>query len=187
MTVRSRDPTGRFSPLSRTCQGTEAGLAEAVDRYRPDAVLVLSHVFDLVPRRLEGSSVVLEPGEPGLDRYLVDEYVRTYDTLTLGGAEVVWFTNPCVQPTFGSTALDNLAFETERIQHVNAAVHRRVHELRPELVLFDMFRVLCPDGRFVDDLGGIKDIRPDGVHLSAEGSRWFADEYGEELLDLALR
>ena len=165
-----RDPTGRFSPLSRTCQGTEAGLAEAVDRYRPDAVLVLSHVFDLVPRRLEGSSVVLEPGEPGLDRYLVDEYVRTYDTLTLGGAEVVWFTNPCVQPTFGSTALDNLAFETERIQHVNAAVHRRVHELRPELVLFDMFRVLCPDGRFVDDLGGIKDIRPDGVHLSAEGS-----------------
>jgi hypothetical protein len=54
------------------------------------------------------------------------------------------------------------------------------------VLLFDMFEALCPDGTFTEDLPGGGDVRPDGVHLSADGSRWFAEQYGSNLLETAL-
>jgi hypothetical protein len=34
----------------------------------------------------------------------------------------------------------------------------------------DLFSELCPNGEYSDDLWGIEDARPDGMHLSDEAS-----------------
>ncbi len=41
---------------------------------------------------------------------------------------------------------------------------------REDVGLFDLFGVLCPEGEFVESLGGVDDLRPDGVHFSKDGS-----------------
>ena len=60
-------------------------------------------------------------------------------------------------------------------------------ELRPQLRRFDLFSVLCPDGVFQNDIGGVHDFRPDGIHYSPAASLWLAQHYGPKILDAGLR
>ena len=56
----------------------------------------------------------------------------------------------------------------------------------PEIEIYDLDARLCDDvGKPLSSTstGGIVP-RPDGIHLSAEGSRWLANEIAEELLGL---
>jgi hypothetical protein len=53
---------------------------------------------------------------------------------------------------------------------------------RPDIERFELDDVLCPDGQFQDEIDGVSPVRVDGIHFSVDGSIWFAEEYGEELL-----
>jgi hypothetical protein len=181
-----RDASGRVVPVPEACVGLADSWAEGVAEFDPDVVLVLSHVFDLQNRRLDDWPGFLAPGDDRFDDYLVEEYTHAVDVLSAGGAQVVWFANPCVHYTFGGAVADG-ALETDRIRYVNDVVLGRLAHARPALKTFDLFKVLCPDGEYVQSMGGVEILRTDGVHFSADGSMWFAKEYGEAVLDLALR
>lgn len=180
---RVRDVAGRDVPVTAGCVGVTDGWAAGVAEFDPDIVLVLSHIFDLQDRQVDGWPGFLAPGDELFDRYLVDEYVRAYDVLASSGARVVWFQNPCV--SYSAPASGDGPFRIERIRYVNDVVLGGLAAARPALRTFDLFDVLCPAGEFVQGMGGVEVLRTDGVHLSSEGSLWFAESYGESILELA--
>ncbi len=92
---------GRESSLSERCQASADGIAEQVADFDPDVVVVLSTIYDLQQRRLDGWDDMRVPGDPGFDEYLANEYANVYDVLSSGGARVVWMTNPCARTTIG--------------------------------------------------------------------------------------
>lgn len=178
-----RSVAGREVPVGAECAAVTERWAAGVDEFDPDLVLVASHIFDLQDRQIPGWPDLLAPGDPAFDDYLVEEYVQAYDVLAASGARVVWFENPCVSYVFPSG--DDGPFRLERIRHVNEVVLGRLRAVRPELHTFDLFDVLCPDGEFVRGLADVDVLRPDGVHLSSEGSLWFAEGHGDSILAFA--
>lgn len=53
--------------------------------------------------------------------------------------------------------------------------------LEPGDEAFDLFSVMCPDGRFDADRG-VRGSRLDGVHFIRGGSMWLAREFGAEIV-----
>ena len=52
---------------------------------------------------------------------------------------------------------------------------------------FDLYAVLCPDGKLLNGADGISPLRVDGIHFTPDGSMWFARTYGDQLLEQGLR
>ncbi len=179
------DGSGREVPMSLECQDVANEWRREVDEFDPDLVVVSSLVFDLQGRRIDGWPGFLAPGDAPFDDFLTDTYVDVVDTLSSSGAEVLWFQNPCAEPLFGTLG-DPASLDTERIRYVNDVILGRVAEARPRLRVFDLFSVLCPDGKFVAGLGGVEAARPDGIHLGPEGSLWLAEHYGAAILETGL-
>ena len=128
--------------MSAVCTGLVDSWAEAAAEFRPDAVIVLSHIFDLQARELAGR--VVAPGDPAFDAHLVERYTNAFDVFSAGGARVVWLTNPC-----GASAAsggDPGAFDPDRVRHANEDLLPAVQAVRPELRIFDLHAALCEDG-----------------------------------------
>jgi lysophospholipase L1-like esterase len=99
----------------------------------------------------------------------------------------VWVQGPCARAPKpnGEPGGSEGAYSTDRIRHLNDTILPALVAERPDVELFDLFSVLCPDGEFVPEFDGIE-LRPDGVHFSAEGSAWVADRIGSELIRTGL-
>ena len=129
------------------------------------------------------------PGDPGFDDYLVGEYVQVYDALSSGGAKVLWLNNPCAQRTAGPWPSDSRGgpLAPDRIAHANDAIIGELSAQRPDVHVFDLYAVMCPDGKPMNRAGGVEPLRVDGIHFTPDGSLWFARTYGDQLLDEGLR
>jgi len=180
--------SGRVEPTPERCREVQQGWVAQVQQFKPDLVIVLSSIWDNQQRRLPRWPKMLVPGDPTFDDYLVQAYTAAYDIFAAHGAKVLWMKSPCAHPGFGPWPHDNQGnpWGTDRIRHVNDVVLPRVERARPALRFFDLFSVVCPDGRFQNDIGGVRDFRPDGMHFSAEASIWIADHYGKKMLDTGL-
>jgi hypothetical protein len=177
---------GRHEPVPANCRGVVARWAQGVKKFRPDIVIVLSSIFDLQSRHLDGWSGYLGPSDVKFDNYMINAYADAYDALSSTGAHVIWFKNPCVNYLLGDAGGIAGSFDDARIRYTNAVVLGGLAKVRPQIRFFDLCKVLCPQGQFVTSLGGVPVVRTDGVHFSADGSRWFADTYAQKLVDLGL-
>ena len=180
------DAGGRETPFPDRCQTVLDDFTDQIEEFDPDVVLVLSTRFDLAPRRLAAWDDFEVPGDPKADDYLVDSYTKAYDALSAGGAKVVWLRSPCPPESFDTGFGRELhPLQNETVVHVNDVVLGRVAEQRPDLRFFDLYGALCPDGQYHEGQDGIEHVRPDGIHFSAESSRWLANTYGQQMIDAA--
>jgi hypothetical protein len=180
-------PNGGPTTVGARCQAIWSEWAEEVRSFRPDVVIVLSELFDLAPRKLEGWSAYLNPGDRAFDDYMVREYQRAYDIFASHGARVVWIEPPCAR--IAVTALSSLgrgALSVDRVKYFDDVLLHRFAASERAVKLYNLFPILCPTGDFVQKIDGIV-LRPDGVHFGTAGSMWFAEHYGSQLLDLARR
>ena len=175
---------GRHEPVPANCRGVVERWAQGVKKFRPDIVIVLSAIFDLQSRHIDGWSGFLGPADTQFDDYLVNAYADAYDALSSTGAQVIWVKNPCVHYLFGNAGGIVGSFDNTRIRYANDIILGRLAKVRPKIRFFDLYHVLCPNGQFVNNIGGVNVIRTDGVHFSPAGSRWFANTYAQQLLDL---
>ena len=180
---------GREVSVPERCRAVQAGWRSRVARFRPDLVIVMSTIYDTQQRRVGDWPSMLVPGDRAFDDYLTKKYADAYDILSSTGAHVVWMESPCARPSVGPWPVDDRGgpLSTPRVKHVDDVVLARVVRLRPQLRRFDLFRVLCPDGVFRNDIGGVHDFRPDGIHYSPEASLWLARHYGQQILDAGLK
>jgi hypothetical protein len=179
---------GRVVPELRRCHEVQQGWVSQVQQFKPDLVIVLSSIWDNQQRQLSTWPRMLVPGDPAFDDYLVQAYTAAYDIFAAHGAKVLWMKSPCAHPGLGPWPHDSRGNPegTNRIRHVNDVVLPRVARARPALRFFDLFSVVCPDGRFEKDVGGVRDFRPDGMHFSPDASIWIADHYGKKMLETGL-
>jgi hypothetical protein len=176
------------APVSEPCLHIREGWKEQIAQFDPDVVIVFSTIWDQQDRRLPGWDAMEQPGDPAFDDYLLREYRESVDILSASGAKIVWVKGPCARSfdiTGKNPGTSTGAFDTARAKHIGDVTLEQLTEERPDVALFDLFPVLCPNGEFVEDLDGVT-VRPDGVHFSAEGSKWVADRVGEPLLELGL-
>lgn len=171
-----------LGPLPPDCATAAADLPAQLAEFRPTAVIVLSTIWDLADRRLDGWPRPEHPGDPQFDAYLLDRYGAFVDGAHAAGATVVWLTVPCADPTHGGlpfgTPRTRTAFEASRRRHVNEVLLPQLVASRPGAVrLADLDGAVCPGGRFREQVGPVRDGRPDGLHFSDAAARWLAATY----------
>jgi peptidoglycan/LPS O-acetylase OafA/YrhL len=159
------------------CVAAVEAWSSNVAEFDPDVVLVLSSLRDVQDRRLDGDADFGVIGDSRIDDHLVGVYTRAVDTLSGGGATVVWMKPPCLRyvSPFGGGGEAPAAFEPQRIERLKADVLPVVAQARPDMVLFGLDEILCPGGDFLESTAGLTDIRPDGAHLSVDASVWLAE------------
>jgi hypothetical protein len=174
---------GAELPPSAECIDAVETWPDNIERFDPDLVLVLSGLRDAQDRDLEGDGTFAAVGTPALDDHLVDSYVAATDVLSAGGATVVWLSPPCVRLLGGlGGEVDEDLFDPSRMVALRAVVDRAAAE-RPEVAeVYDLDAVLCPGGEFLASADGVEEIRPDGIHLSVDGSLWLAERLYRDLL-----
>jgi peptidoglycan/LPS O-acetylase OafA/YrhL len=176
---------GAERPPLPECIDAVATWPDNIEHFDPDLVLVLSGLRDAQDRDLEGDGTFAAIGTPALDEHLVDRFVAATDVLSAGGATVVWLSPPCVRLLAAlGEEIDDEHFDPSHMAALRAVVDRAAAE-RPDVAeVYDLHAVLCPGGEFLESADGVDDLRPDGIHLSVDGSLWLAERlYGDLLAD----
>jgi peptidoglycan/LPS O-acetylase OafA/YrhL len=169
--ILSNGPT----PVEPVCNDWEARWRAQLDDFKPDVVVMLTGLWDLADRRLPTWDGFHHVGEPVADEYLVDEYVKATDLLSESGASVVWLNAPCYADRILPGPLANTnALRPERTQWFDDEVLPRFAAADPDVTLVDLAGFVCPDGVFTQEFGGLKGVRPDGVHFSDDASALIA-------------
>ncbi|MEQ8842888.1 MAG: acyltransferase family protein [Acidimicrobiales bacterium] len=177
--------TGEPRAISDECVDAVGGLDAKVRSFEPDMVVVLTSAWDVGDRRLEAWPEPLSIGDPQFDAYLTDEYRQVADTLTGGGATVVWMLAPCFDRGLENNPLGVSGDwgGARELAVLNDDILPSVAAHNPgRVVLYDLADVLCPDGEPLREADGVSPIRSDGVHFSVDGSAWFAENHSTELL-----
>ena len=90
---------------SARCNDWAAIRARELEELQPDVVVVSHGVFDVLDRRLPGSSAWQHLGQPDYDEYVRRELTELRGVLSSRGARVVWLTTPYIQTGGDETGL----------------------------------------------------------------------------------
>lgn len=169
-----RDPATASDPevVGNACLNWPEFWEDRIERFRPDVVVVLSGVWDLRPRRLEGTTRQIVAGDAEFDARLLAEYRLAVDIASAGGARVVWLNSPCIGPGYERSPLGRAgALDRARIEHLNRVLVPALVASRPRQVqLFDLFAEVCPGGRYVRSVNGLVTTRLDFLHIAPGGA-----------------
>lgn len=172
---------GLYSDQER-CGLLERLWNQTVDIWRPNVVVLLTGAWEVFDREIGGEWVSFgsDAFRAALDRRLE----AVYRAATRYGARLVILTTPCFDPP------DTLSWGAERrdpdrIAWLNRQ-WRRFAAAHPDRVsVLDLEALVCPDGRYTDRIDGRVVRRSDGVHFTAEGSRYVWRWLAPRLRELA--
>jgi len=162
--------SGADGPATPGCKDWQTKWPEFVQEDHPQVVALLLGRWEAVDHRYQGQWTHI--GEPLWDNHLEAELQQAIDIFTGGGAKVILFTMPYVDPAEapdGSTYPEN---QPSRADAYNALV-RRVAAANPNTVtVYDLNKVLDPDGHFTSEVDGVNVRWSDGIHISLTGGLW---------------
>lgn len=147
----------------------------------PDVVLLSSGIWEVVDRRLPGDNRFRSIGDPGVDRYLLREWLSAVDTLAADGATVVLATYPHFRAGLDQGFSDLPESDPARVDRLNEII-REVASLRPGVTT-----VLDVQAWLAEQPGGEHDTakRDDGLHFSDDYAPTIAAWMGPQLLQIA--
>ena len=158
----------------------------ATDRYKalrefaPDVIVIQDGINEMFDRKLPEWDDFRRPGDPRFDRWLIEEYQQLLADHGDGVAVVV--TNALCGDWGRYEAFDEMSDPDLRISSLNATVYPRL----PNVTEADIFNRVCPGGRYTDEVEGVPDGRPDGLHFSDEAAAALARNWlGPLVLDAA--
>lgn len=153
-------------------------VSTSVRAFDPDAVVVLSTIWDVAGRRLPGWNAFLRPGDPTFDAWLAEAERNMVRLMVAKGAHVVRLALSCVRD---QTLQAQIALE-------NRAVGPMLRERFPgRYTEFDLESLVCPDRRFDNRVGPVTGARPDGMHFSDRAADWLAPRVMVAVVDAGLR
>jgi peptidoglycan/LPS O-acetylase OafA/YrhL len=154
---------------------------EIVRVFDPDVVVMLTGPWDIVDRRLPQWDDFHGLGDPNFDSWLLTSYRAVVAELSAGGAPVVWLTAPCAAEIPGPL-FETGAFDNEQLTYLNDRIIPDLAAAESSVQVVDLYRRICPDGRARDDVEGVPDGRPDGVHFSVAGAYALSEWLGPQLV-----
>ena len=163
---------GVVKRMEERCNQWPTIRARELDDIDPDVVVVSYGVFDVLDRRLPGSSRWQHVGEPAYDDYVRTELATLQALLQSRGARVVWLASPYIQTGGDETG-------------------RRPPHPFPEWdhARMDRFNDLVRETAAASPGASVIDLRqhpvsqPDGIHPSVEGADELAAWLAPQLLD----
>ena len=162
--------SGNVGIATPGCKDWQTTWPQYVKDERPQVVGVLLGRWETVDHLYQGTWTHV--GEPLWDDHLEAELDQAVAILSAGGAKVVLFTMPYVDPAEapdGTTYPEN---DPARADAYNALVRRVAAKHPGEVTVYDLNKVLDPGGRFTPTIDGV-DVRwSDGIHISATGGEW---------------
>jgi hypothetical protein len=123
---------------------------------------------EMLDRKQDDWAEWRRPGDAEYHRWLIDEYTAMFDamrSLSTPATRFLTLNAPC-----GDFARPR---GWRRVSQPELRVDALDRDVYPFLVASsqgDLFSELCPNGAYSDDLWGIEDARPDGMHLSEEAA-----------------
>jgi len=146
-----------------TCTDWEQTWPKALEVFQPQIAQVVTGTWEVADIRLPGSDEFAALGDPEVDRFVADELTTAADTLSAGGAMVLFVLWPRIGEWSlpGKEAAYRRQADPERMARLHG-IQRAVAAARPDSVrVLDLAGWL---GDRVDD----EDLRPDGTHVSEE-------------------
>ena len=163
--------SGSVGPATPGCIGWRKTWPAEISRYRPDVVGILVGRWEVSDHLWHGHWVHI--GDTAWDRHLAAELTQAVTMASAGGAKVVLFTMPDVDPptrqSDGAAFPENLPSRAGRF---NALLEQVAHRHRHTVTVVDVGARLDPHGHFQEVVDGVTVRWPDGVHVSADGGRW---------------
>jgi peptidoglycan/LPS O-acetylase OafA/YrhL len=170
-----------YEVLPEKCQWGERW-AERIAAGQPNLAVVQIGPWEVGDRRLPGDDTWRSLGDPVYDDFLLSEMTAAVDTLSAGGAQVLWLTSPQV----GAGTLG----DAQQIRGVAALPERtaRLNELIGQLPSVRPGKVRVVDlAGWLETTGEDIRLRPDGVHFSKETATEVAERWLERALIDAFR
>jgi hypothetical protein len=134
----------------------------------PDVVVNAAPFSEMLDRRLPEWGEWRKPGEGPYHQWLFEEYSAMFDALrAIGSPDTKYLTMNAPCGDFDRPR------GWRRVEDSNGrmvAMNRGFYPLLVRSDQGDLYSQLCPNGEYHDDLWGIEDARPDGMHLSDEAS-----------------
>jgi len=157
-------------PVS-SCRQWQTLYAHEVNQFAPEVVGFMAGRFELTDH-LVGTRVV-SIDQPAWQDHLVTEIDHVVEVLSAGGARVVLFTMPYIDPP--QEAPDGSVYPENRATRVDEynQVLRRVAARHPSTVtLIDLNAILDPSGHFQSSVDGVTVRWADGIHVTRAGGQW---------------
>jgi peptidoglycan/LPS O-acetylase OafA/YrhL len=158
--------------------------AADVKRDRPEVVALLLGRWESADHLYQGTWTHV--GQPLWDNHLQAELNQAVGILSAGGAKVVLMTTPYLDPTEapdGSTFPEN---EPSRTDAYNAIVYRVAAQHPGVVTVYDLNKVLSPDGHYTPTVDGVTVRWSDGIHISKDGGLWMRSKLLPEVAKLGL-
>jgi len=172
---------------SANCGNWETGWAKTVARLRPEVVGLLIGRFELADHLYDGTWMHL--GEPVWDAHLLGELDRAVTILSSGGAHVVIFTFPYINPPLeqanGDPWPENVP---SRVDEWNSLLRQAQARFPDTTTLIDLNHILDPAGHYTTTIDGIEVRKPsDGIHITTQGGEWLQHLILPEVARLGLQ
>jgi peptidoglycan/LPS O-acetylase OafA/YrhL len=157
-----------------------------IARFHPDVVGLLVGRFELADHLYDGTWVHL--GDKQWDAQLVGKLDQAVSILSSGGAHVVIFTFPYIDPPLeqpnGGPWPENVP---SRVDQWNALLRQVASSDRGTVTLVDLNRILDPDGHYTNTVDGIHVREPtDGIHITTAGGEWLQPQLLPQIAELGL-
>jgi hypothetical protein len=175
---------GAVQPVDPKCTAWATRWGRGTASFRPDVALLVLGGWEVLDHQYGGQ--VLHPGMPEYESYLDSELQLAYDLVAPSSGHLAVLNVPCYhQPDTGlDKSLAVTRDDPARGEWLNQVLGRFVAAHRQRMVLIDLKSFLCPGGRYLDRIDGVK-VRYDGVHLSRPGARLVWQWLGPQLRRLA--
>jgi len=154
------------------CGSWEKTWSRQIAKVHPDVAGLLIGRFELADHYYHGTWMHL--GMPVWDRHLEGKLDRAVSVLSAGGARVVLFTFPYIDPPLaqpdGALWPEN---RPDRVKRWNQLLDQVAATHRSTVTLVDLNRILDPQGHYTATVDGVSVRWPDdGIHISTAGGEW---------------
>jgi peptidoglycan/LPS O-acetylase OafA/YrhL len=141
------------------------------ERDHPDVVGILLGRWEVSDHLYDGHWEHV--GDPAWDRHLTAELDQAVDIFSAGGAKVVLFTMPYLDPP--TEAANGTPFpenDPSRVRSFNKLVVGVADTRKSVVTLIDLNKLVDPRGHYQPVIDGITVRNTDGVHLTKAGGEW---------------
>ncbi len=163
--------SGVVGPATPGCIGWRTSWPRLMARYHPDVTGLLVGRWDVSDHLYQGHWVHV--GDPVWDRHLTAELEQAVDILSAGGAKVMLFTMPYVDPpqesANGSTFSEN---DPARMRAFNQILTNVANSRKGVATLVDLNALLDPGGHYQLVVDGVTVRSTDGIHLTKAAGEW---------------
>ncbi|MGA3146052.1 MAG: acyltransferase family protein [Acidimicrobiales bacterium] len=163
--------SGVVGPATPGCTHWRTVWKQYVDQDRPDVVGLLIGRWEVSDQLYHGNWVHI--GQSAWDDHLASELDQAFALLSAGGARIIVFTMPYVDPP--TEAANGTPFPENsptRVAAFNKLLRSVADRQSRPVTVVDLNKMLDPHGVYEPDLDGIQVRWSDGIHITEEGGEW---------------